>query len=432
MALAITVAAGAGLWLGLDSFGATDAALSSRLRDIAVRERVFWLAALASLVFAYTTFEIFFRARDTRLIGVLPIRGRTRYLDLLARSALAHLPLALPVAMYGLSLLRHDATTEGQYALVMTAVVFIVGIPLCSWLHLLAGRSLLSDTSALKRQLAAGVVADEAALLVYAPAVGLLATLAATVAAELALHEGILRGRPGMILPVGAGALAIAAVAIVKGMSLCDKTLHLIMPRFAEVDVPPPFRDDGVRQHVPGEGLASRLPAAARPYFLRDLRQLRRRFRLDRILLWIYGGALLQLNLGGDAPAPLAANLAALALFVAALVGSAFRVRGRELASPWLDRALPHDRRAAAIGRLAADAIYPLWAVALTALCVAIAGGLASAAATLGLGLALCAALLGASHGLSAAAFPDRILAAAAAWRGLVIALLGVVLWQLG
>ena len=45
--------------------------------------------------------------------------------------------------------------------------------------------------------------------------------------------------------------------------------------------------------------------------------------------------------------------------------------------------------------------------------------------------LALVAALLTVSHLLAARAFPDRVLAAAAIWRGLLLAATGAVLWQL-
>ncbi|PKN58708.1 MAG: hypothetical protein CVU56_04530 [Deltaproteobacteria bacterium HGW-Deltaproteobacteria-14] len=420
------------LWLGVDALAAADlASPDPASRESAVRERTFWLTTLAALIFAYSTFEVFFRASDTRLIGSLPIRGRTRYLDLMSRAALLHAPLFVPLAAYGAALAARGAGAAGVYAVLVAAVVFVVGIPLCVWLHLLAGRSLLSDASALKRQLAGGVVADEAALLVYAPAVGLLGTLVLGIVADFALRDALLRGRAGILAPVLAGGAGVAAFAIAKAMSLCDQSLHLIMPRFAEFDVPPPFRDDGVRRKVPGERLGRLLPVTARPYFLRDLRQLRRRYRLDRILLWVYGAALLRLDLGGHAPASLAAHLVALGLIVGVFLSSAFRLRGRELASPWLDQALPTDPRAAPLGRLAADAILPTWALVVTAAAPLFTGDLALAAASLGLGLPLVAALLAASHAVAARAFPDRVLAAAALWRGLLLAATGAVLWQL-
>lgn len=422
----------AAIWLGVDALAAADLlSPDPAARETAIRERTFWLTTLAALIFAYSTFEVFFRASDTRLVGTLPIRGRTRYLDLMSRAALLHAPLFLPLAAYGAALAVRGAGEAGLYSVLVSAVVFVVGIPLCVWLHLLAGHSLLSDASPLKRQLSGGVVADEAALLVYAPAVGLLGTLLLGIAADFALRDAIIRGRGGVLAPVLAGGLGIAALAVAKSMSLCDRSLHLIMPRFAEFDVPPPFRDDGVRRRVPGEGVARLLPVKARPFFLRDLRQLRRRFRLDRILLWVYAAVLLRLDLGGDAPASLAGHLVALGLFAGVFLGSAFRLRGRELASPWLDRALPSDPRGALWGRVAADALLPAWALLITAIAPALTGDVALAAAVLGLGLALVSALLAGSHALAARAFPDRVLAAAAAWRGLLLAATGAVLWQL-
>lgn len=420
------------IWLGVDALAVADlAGPTPAARETAVRERTFWLTTLAAFIFAYSTFEVFFRASDTRLVGSLPIRGRTRYLDLMSRAALLHAPLFLPLGAYGAALAVRGAPDAGVYSVLVAAVVFVVGIPLCVWLHLLAGHSLLSDASPIKRQLAGGVVADEAALLVYAPAVGLLGTLLLGIAADFAFRDAVLRGRAGVLAPVLGGGLAIAVLAVVKSMTLCDRSLHLIMPRFSEFDVPPPFRDDGVRRRVPGERFAGLLPLAARPFFFRDLRQLRRRFRLDRILLWVYVAATLRLDLADDAPATLVTHLVVLGLFTGVFLGSAFRLRGRELASPWLDRALPTDPRGALIGRLAADAVLPGGALLATTLAPAVAGDAGLAAATFGLGLALVALLLGASHVIAARAFPDRVLAAATAWRGLLLALTGAVLWQL-
>lgn len=347
----------------------------------------------------------------------------------MSRAALLHLPLLLPLCGYGLALALRGAPAAGAYAASLFTLVFVVGIPLCVWLHLLAGRTLLTDASALKRYLAGGVIADEAALLVYAPAVGLLGTLLLAIAGDFALRDAVLRGRADLALPFALAALALAALAIFKSRALCDRDLHRILPRFAEFDVPPPFRDDGVRRVVPGERLAPALPAAARPMFLRDLRQLRRRYRLDRVLLWLYAAALLRMDLADDAPAPLASHLVALAALVGLALAPAFRLAGRTLASPWLERSFPVDAAGARVGRLAASSIYPLWALLITAVVPLVAGAPALAAAALGLGLPLVAALLLASQALAALAYPDRVFAAATAWRALVIALLGGALW---
>jgi len=420
-----------GVWLGMGSLAASDAALGP-LRDEAVRDRTFTFCALAALIFAYSTFEVFFRAGDARLVGTLPIRGRTRYVDLMARAVLTHLPLWLPLGAYAAGLACAGAPGPGLYVALVSGAVFGAGLPICVWLHLLAGRSLLTPSSALRRQLAGGVIDPEAGFLLYAPALGLLATLLGGVALDIALNEGILKGRDELVAPTLVVVGLVAVVALFRGAAVADAALHRIMPRFSEVDVPPPFRDDGVRRHVPGERLAGRLPARLRPYFLRDLRQIRRRHRLDRLLLWAYLGVSIVLGLGRPAAelASLPGYLAALTAFVGLLLGSAFRLHGAELASPSLEQTLPQDALAARRARLLADAIYPLGAVLATAAGVAATGGFLAAALVLPLGVALVAVLLGLSQLLARRAYPDRVLMAALAWRTLLIALVGVALWQ--
>jgi hypothetical protein len=246
--------------------------------------------------------------------------------------------------------------------------------------------------------LAGAAVPDDAALLVYAPALGLFGTLVLGIFLDLAFREAILRGKAELVLPLLAGASALAALAVLRARRIARESLHLILPRFSEVDVPPPYRDDGVRRHVPGERLAALLPAPARPYFLRDLRQLRRRHRLDRVLLWVFAGACLKLAHDADHPAP--PVLAALLLMVGAFIVSAFRLRG-ELASAWLDRTLPRSPRLELMGRLAASAHHPTVALLVALVATLTTGDLAASGLVLAVGLVLTALVVVLAHAVA-------------------------------
>ncbi|MCB9736394.1 MAG: hypothetical protein H6745_27745 [Deltaproteobacteria bacterium] len=414
--------------------GSDLAVLDPAARAQGVRDRIFWFGTFAAVIFSYSTFEVFFRASDARLIGVLPVRGRTRYTDLFVRAVFLHLPLAFPFACYAVALVSAGAGALGTYAASMAGVLFVVGLPLCTWLHLVAGESLLSPSSPLRRQLAGAVFDDEAVLLVYAPAVGLLATLVLGLFAEVGLRQAVLERKGDLLAPVLGGAAAVAVASVIAGARVAERVLHRIMPRFTELDVPAPFRDDGVRKVVPGEWLAGRLPAAWRPYFLRDLRQLRRRHRVDRLLLIAYAIILVAFDLGQPAAtwSAGAAHLVVLGGFVGLLVGSAFRSHGRELAAPGLEQTLPVEAGAARWGRVAADLLHPVVASVATGVAVAATGAIGVGLAVLGAGLALAVALVLVTQRVAAAAYPERVAAASLLFRAVILGLVGVASWQLG
>ncbi len=405
--IAIAVIAGAfaalfGVFVGLRELARAD------LTETDVRDRVFWLGTLTALVYSYTTFEVFFRARDADFLGTLPLSQATRFDDLYLRALTLHLPLLLPSLAYALALaLERPDLQSAFYVLAVSLTQFAVGLPIAIALHLWAGSTLLSGSSGLKRALAGATVVDDAALLVYAPALGLLATLVLGIFLDLSLRDAILRGRASMLAAPLLGAFAVSAFALLKARQLASTSLYRILPRFAEVDVPPPYREDGIRQKVPQEWLAPYLPSASRPYFLRDIRQLRRRFRLDRILVWTF--ALVALKVAHDASdaalrahvdptrALIAASLTALWLLNGVFIVAAFRLRG-ELASPWLDATLPGSPGAERLGRLAATALYPLATAVVAALAVLTTGDALAAALVLALGLLLALALVLGSH----------------------------------
>ncbi len=430
--LVVGLAALAAGWLAFDALAATDLAPAElAARDHLVRGRAFWINTLVAFIFAYVSFEVLMRARDRRFVGTLPISGSSRYTTLLVRALVRHTPLLLPSALYALALALRGAPRLATYVAALGALLFLVGIPLCCAVHLWAGHSLLGDATPLKRMMASGLVADEAALLVWAPAGGLLAVLVLGLFAEFTLRDALIYNRAdGALIVVGVAAV-VTLLCVRSGRRLANESMHLIQPRFDELDVPPPFTDDGVRRRVPGEWLARYAPAPATPYVLRDLRQLRRRYRLDRWLLGVFAIVALRLNLAGDSAASLSHNLTALALFVGLFLLSAFRLYGRELDSFWLSATIVDDRRPAALGRVLADATLPLFAPVVAAVAVAIAGDLATALWTLVGGLLVVATMLVCGHSLAAWAFPGRVGAAAIIWRAGVLALSGVVLWQI-
>ncbi len=396
--------------------------------EATVRDQVFWLGTLAALIYSYTSFEVFFRAPDARFLASLPLAGKHRFDDLFVRALFVHLPLALPFVAYALALFLSDAPQAqraGLYTLLVGLTQFVVGLCLAIVLHLYAGRSLLHKASELRKLLAGASVPDDAALLVYAPALGLFGTLVLGIFIDLAFRDVVFRDKATLLGPVLAVSVAVAVFAVVRARKIADESLHLILPRFTEVDVPPPYREDGVAKSTPGEGLVRLLPATARPYFMRDLKQLRRRFRLDRVLLWVF--AAVALKVAHDVPdsrSPLLPVLLALALFDGVFIVSAFRLRG-ELASRALDLTLPKNTRAELIGRLAATLHHPLVALVVATLATATADVLAATWVLLAGAVATLAfALL--AHGVASLG-RNRPGLAATLWRAALVSLVTVI-----
>ncbi|MGM0578761.1 MAG: hypothetical protein ACQEXJ_23770 [Myxococcota bacterium] len=436
LGLALPVAAAAALALaflrlaGSDLAGA-DAEAALRL----ARDRAFWLNVLQALIFAYTTFEVIFRASDARFVALLPMPGRSRWLDLLGRAAAVHLPLLLPGAAYAAGLATGGAATAALQAGLTVGLTWLLGIPTCALLHLLAGRSLLSESSALKRWMAGGVVQDDAAMLLYSPAAGLAITLVAAILLGEMVHAG-LGGSSGEVSPgtlAGvSGAVAVAAGWLaLRGAREAEQVLPFVVARFAEVDVAPPYREDGLPEDTPGEGLARRLPRRVQPYFLRDLRQLRRRHRLDRILLFLHAAVMGRLALVDAPPLEAAADALTLTLlFVGLILVPAFRLHGRELASPWLDRTVTGEPGAARLGELAASAIHPAWALLWASLAAGVAGGPLAGLATAGVGLVATLLLLLTARATARGATPERAAVLSVVWKAGLLALIAAIRWR--
>lgn len=436
--LGLGVAAAWAVGAGMVSLARGDAAVTdlSHLHN-AIRQRIFWLSLLPALVACYATFDLLFRGADRAALSRLPVSGRARVAESLLRAGLLHAPLLGPGLAYAWGLwLAGTPAPVALYAAALPTLSLALAVPLGTWLHLLAGRSLDDGASGLKALLAGGVVVTEEALLLYSPAGALAAVLAVGMFNDLFLYHGLVRAAgasPALAWAPPAWTLALGVAATRRAMRLGEASLPLILARFVEAEAPVATAEEGVPARTPGEALGRLLPAPARAPFLRDLRQLRRRYRLDRLLLWVYGFALLRLggSLADDAATALGAagaHVAALTLVAGTLLVAAFRVRG-ELAAPALEQTLPRAAGPARLGRLMAASIYPGWALALTVASAWFAGGLITATWTLALGGAAVLALVVGADLVADRAPPGRALGAALAWRGVVLAGLGLTLW---
>ncbi len=399
-----------------------------------ISDRAFWLNALPVLVYAYTSWEVAFRASDARFVSLLPLPGDRRWLDLLARSLTVHLPLLVPGLAYAIALATAGAPLAGGHVLGVLLGTYALSIPMCAWLHLSAGRSMLGGATPLKKLLASQVVDDDAALMLYAPAAGLALSLGASVGLDIAMRAW-LWDAPRPALAIAAVALAGAAGLVFAGLGRRAAThdLPLVVARLREVESPLPYRDDGIPETTAGEGLAQLLPPPARPFFRRDLKQLRRRHRLDRILLWAFCAVALRLGLtGGYGPGAegVADAVCLHAGFVGLLLVGGWRVHGPELGSPWLSGSLPAPRSAPLFGGVAVDLIIPGQALAWQALALVLGGHLAQAAWVAALGAGAALGLTVAARVAAAALSPERVGGAALAWRAAVVVAIVVTQWQ--
>lgn len=382
-----------------------------------LREHVFWLNAGPVLIWSYTTFEVIFRSRDALYLNTLPIRGATRSVDILLRTYATHLPLALPGIIYGVALLFAGGGSAGVYAMVVAGLTYAGTLAVAVAVHLAAGRTLLTDATAVRKLMAGQIVASEDAMLLWSPAGGLVVGLILVVINELLLFHGMLMGRGNLTMYPYIVTAVVTLVSVRAAHQAVVESFHGIIARFAQAEIPPPYTDEGVPERTRGEGLVKHLPAASRPYFLRDRRQLRRRYRIDTVVIVLFAVIAGRLALAheGDSTGRALTLLIALAAVVGLLLTSAFRTRG-ELAAPYLDSSLPSDTRAERVGRLAAAGLEPLSCALVAGLATLVSGDMAATAmVTLG-GLVVVIALIVGSD-LLAARMRLRAGWAAAVWR---------------
>ncbi|MGB0589093.1 MAG: hypothetical protein ACPGU1_05380 [Myxococcota bacterium] len=393
-----------------------------------IGDRVFWLSALPVLVFAYTTFEVIFRAPDGAFIALLPVDGQARWMDLQLRAYTVHAPLLLPAFTYAATIFEAGQTAGALRLLAVAGSAYVVGIALCSWLHLMAGRTMLRVATPLSRSLAGAAIDDDAALILYAPAAGLGLTLVLIVFLDILASRALQLGGQPEVLTVTVALLLMAAVWIVRRAAVDARgCLTLVISRFQEVDTPLPYRDDGIPEETPGEGLAARLSRSTAALFLRDLLQLRRRHRLDRILLWLFAALALRAGLtnADNGDALLSELLTLYVAFVGLFWTNAFRLHGQELGSPWMATTLPLKRAAQRRAGLLIDLTMPGWALLWVTLATLIAQQWLHAPLVLGIGVMI--AIISALLSRAIATWMDGYSTAAAiAWRASVIVLIAL------
>jgi hypothetical protein len=385
-----------------------------------VRGHLFWLAVLETFVFAYTTFEVSFRAEDRRFIGLLPITGSSRWIDLSARNLLIHLPLLAPALGYAWGLHGSGAEELAMYSLGLLLGTYALGIPLSGWLHLKAGLSLLAPPGAGRKMLAGATVPAEAALLLYTPALGLAGTLVGVLVMDGTLRNALLRADGSMstaVLGVLGASSTLGLFLMFQASKEADGTLHRVAARFAEVDVPGPYREDGLPERCPGLGWRKVIPGAAAPFFERDLKQLKRRYRLDRILIWLV--SLWALRIGWVTTDPSQAQhdlllLGALATLLAC--HGPLATEGQQLGSRWLRNALPNRLGPRALGSWMAFFSAALWIWVWVSVAMGIANGIGAGLLIGSLGLLASVCIWATAFVIGRLASPDRLQAYGLVW----------------
>ena len=397
----------------------------------AVRQDIFWLVTIPVLVLCYTTFESFYRSGDVKFLSLLPVDGRAYLNAVLGRAYLLHLGLFLPGLFYSLHLASRDATSLGLYCGVWTLLTFGMAIPVAMGIHIAAGNSTVGGSSRLKSYLSSGTIANEAAFLLYSPVAALAAIMAIGIFSDLFLFESIVTGRAQFTWGPIAWSTLAAAYAWRTAARVVSENFFPILAKFSEAETPLSYGDDG-RPSKDDRLLFSGLARGpARTYFLRDDKQLRRRYRLDKILLLLFPLVLLRLNAGLTASADVLWTCMAPVLgFVSLLLVTSFRTQGPELQSHWLRHALPHKRASEWVGGFWADAAYPFWAWLTGASFCFIYGSGREALFASALGLALTVVVVALARFFAQLSGAGRTGLAALIWRLACLSAIGVFVWQ--
>ena len=225
-----------------------------------------------------------------------------------------------------------------------------------------------------------------------------------------------------------AWSLVFAVLAIRAGSRVAEAGYFGIMAAFRQAEAPLPYREDGLPERTGGERWQHLLPLRARAYFLRDLKQVRRRYRVDKVLLWLYALVLLRLNM--EPLDVVVTHLIGLSVVVGLFFVISFRLLGHELASVWLMFSLPQHRLDKWLGHGLAGLVHPLWAWAVTVGFTVWSGDGVDVAWVAGLGLLMILCFSALTQVLARAAFPERVGWVAISWRLFVLCGIGVVAWQ--
>jgi hypothetical protein len=421
------------LWQGTEILvrETVEANLSEKKAWTHIREHMFWMLTLPILVLCYTTFESFYRSSDTRFLSLLPIDGRRYVNAVIGRAYLAHLPLFIPAASYAFHLNTFATEALASYALLWTVLTFAMSIPLSLSLHIAAGNSSVGGDSRLKSYLSSGVIANDSAFLLYSPVAALAAILGVGIFSDFVLFESIVTGRANLLWAPIAWSCGLTLLAWKTARNHAGDRFFAIFAKFSEAEAPLSYGDDGIPlrdQRLFFETLAQ---GESRLYFERDDKQLRRRYRLDKILLGVLALILLRLNAGEAEETQLFLNcLVPMLGFTGLLLIASFRTHGGELQSPWLQHSLPHRGLPQWWGGYLADLVYPFWAWSITAIFCFAYGPLKEAIWATLVGLVGTLVLVGLARLLARMGETGRSLFPALIWRLSCLSLFGVALWQ--
>jgi hypothetical protein len=376
--------------------------------EAGVRQLVFWLNVGHALVFSYTVFEALFRAPEARVLAPLPVEpaGYARYA--ITRIVGLHLLLLVPSLLVVLPLGPAGRPDLLAYAALVFGLTAAAGVPLALLLHLLAGRSLLGGDTGLKKMLSGGLAPSESAFLFYSPALALAGTMTIAVGVDVALRIWLDVGNAKPLLFAAAIVAAVAAGCVRESARVFRAWYAIILPRFWETEILPPYHEEHLPRHVTGLGSARLLSGLAADIFRKDLIQMRRRHRVDGLVLVAFVVALLVVNLRADGAAPLWAwNALILAAGAATLFNPAFRLLGDDLESAWVLQAFPIPGAAVLRGKMLVIVVQQAPALLLGAVAVAVGpAGPVAALIALGIGGAAGLAIGAASLAVGLGVFP--------------------------
>ncbi|MEC8023765.1 MAG: hypothetical protein VX223_07495 [Myxococcota bacterium] len=330
------VAAAIGLGLAGDSW-----LLASLVdgRDERVRSWTFWCMFTTALIFGYSSFEVLYRDPLWRRLATLPVSPRALFVAKVLRVYRRHIPLVLLPAISGSSLLMQSEYIAWCTAVVATGLVLLIGLAVSIFAHIWAGESLVEGANPLKAYLSQGYGPTEAAFLFYSPALALLATATVALGIEVGFIALYLNGTWLPLFGVVFGGVGLAVFCLRRASTIFVRWQHVIAPKFADVEVLPPWQEGAQSSRVFGQWLVAFLPGALAGVWTRLNTQYRRRYR---VLLPMTGVLMIALAVFSGRSTTSIVDVWALAVAVGVLVFiPSFRACGPELGIGSTARALP-------------------------------------------------------------------------------------------
>lgn len=305
-------------------------------------DRTFWLCALVAFVMGFTTFEALYRSPGGRRLESLPVPGRVLFVDRLLALTLWHLPLLLLALVFHAPLVGR-APRLFAYAAVVHTATWTLTLAVGTWLHVAAGRTLLSGGSSVKEFLGGGFHTNDAALVLYSPAAAFAAAVFGAVPIGLFARPLALEGMVGSTLAILAAVAVVSAVALFRAGAIYARGWRFIRARFTEAEVLRPWREHDLPRQASGAFAERWFAPPLRGLYHKDLLQLRRRHRVDLTLVVVaaIGFALFHMRTALPDTPLLLWDAALLLAAVGAVLTPVYKLAGRELEPEGFLRALP-------------------------------------------------------------------------------------------